>query len=251
MTALSSRELLKAIATRLKPLLREIVFVGGCATELLITDPGAPPVRVTDDVDVIVEIASRAEYERFSKRLRKMGFSEDSSEDAPICRWRVGGMKLDVMPTDSKILGFSNRWYKPAIAHARSIMFEGLELRVVTTPYFLATKIDAFKGRGREDFQASKDLEDIITVIDGRPTVLEEVRESDDDVRTAIAREVGTLLANREFLDALPGHVLPDPMSQARIPRILEALRSLHEPNGKQRTPTRRKRNARPKPSSR
>src|SRR5216684_8355014 len=40
------------MAARLKGLLPEIVFVGGCTTGLLITDPAASPVRVTDDVDV-------------------------------------------------------------------------------------------------------------------------------------------------------------------------------------------------------
>jgi hypothetical protein len=40
--------------------------------------PAASPVRATDDVDVIVEVASYAEYARFSKRLRNLGFSEDS-----------------------------------------------------------------------------------------------------------------------------------------------------------------------------
>ena len=64
-------------------MLREIVFVGGCTTGLLITDPAASPVRAIDDVDVIVEIASYAAYARFSSRLRKLGFSEDSSEGAP------------------------------------------------------------------------------------------------------------------------------------------------------------------------
>ena len=65
------------MAERLKRVLPEIVFVGGCATGLLITDPAASPVRARDDVDVIVEAASYAEYARFSKRLRNLGFSED------------------------------------------------------------------------------------------------------------------------------------------------------------------------------
>src|ERR1700722_20277338 len=77
------------MAARLKPLLLEIVFVGGCTTGLLISDSAASPVRATDDVDVIVEVASYAEYARFSKRLRNVGFSEDSSEGAPICRWLI------------------------------------------------------------------------------------------------------------------------------------------------------------------
>jgi hypothetical protein len=147
MSALSNRQLLAAMTTRLKPLLPQIIFVGGCTTGLLITDPAASPVRATDDVDVIVEIASYAAYVRFSNRLRQLGFSEDSSEGAPICRWVADHMKLDVMPTDEKILGFSNRWYKPAIAAAAVIELDGLELRVVTPPYFIGTKLEAFRGR--------------------------------------------------------------------------------------------------------
>jgi predicted nucleotidyltransferase len=119
-------------------------------------------VRATDDVDVIVEVASYAEYARFSKRLRNLGFSEDSSEGAPICRWLIDRMKLDVMPTDETILGFSNRWYKPAIETAAIVALDGFELRVVTTPYFIGTKLEAFRGRGKGDFYASSDLEDII-----------------------------------------------------------------------------------------
>jgi hypothetical protein len=78
-------------------------------------------------------------------------------------------MKLDVMPTDETILGFSNRWYKPAIEAAAVVEVEGFVLRVVTTPYFIGTKLEAFRGRGRGDFYASSDLEDIVTVLDGRP----------------------------------------------------------------------------------
>ena len=76
-------ELLEIAAERLRPLLPEIVFVGGCATALLVTDPGAAPVRKTYDVDVIAEIASYAEYTIFSERLRALGFQEDASEGAP------------------------------------------------------------------------------------------------------------------------------------------------------------------------
>jgi hypothetical protein len=217
------------MAARLKPLLLEIVFVGGCTTGLLITDPAASPVRATDDVDVIVEVSSYAEYSRFSKRLRSLGFSEDSSEGAPICRWLVDHMKLDVMPTDEGILGFSNRWYKPAIETANLILLDGFELRVVTAPYFIGTKLEAFRGRGKGDFHASSDLEDIVTLLDGRPTVVEEVSESSAVLRRYIGREVGKLLENPDFLNALPGHLAGDQISQARIPMILRNLRSLHD----------------------
>jgi hypothetical protein len=215
------------MAARLGPLLPEIVFVGGCSTGLLITDPGASPVRATDDVDVIVEVASYAEYARFSKRLRSLGFSEDSSEGAPICRWLIAHMKLDVMPTDEAILGFSNRWYKPAMDVAAIVALGGFELRVVTAPYFIGTKLEAFRGRGKRDLYASSDLEDIITLLDGRPNVVEEVRDSPSALRRYVAREIGRLLDHPEFVNALPGHLAGDEISQARVPMVLRTLNSL------------------------
>jgi len=218
-------------------LLSEIVFVGGCTTDLLITDPAASPVRATDDVDVIVEVASHAEYARFSRRLRILGFSEDSSERAPICRWLIDQMKLDVMPTDETILGFSNRWYKPAIEAATLVELDGLQLRVVTTPYFIGTKLEAFRGRGRGDFYASSDLEDIITVLDGRLTVVGEVEASPRELRRHIGREVGRLLDNPEFVNAVPGHIAGDEVSQSRVPMILRTLNSLRGIGARTSTP--------------
>jgi hypothetical protein len=109
-------ELLEIAAEKLRPLLHEVVFVGGCVTGLLVTDAGAAPVRRTYDVDVIAEIASYADYAIFSERLRTIGFIEETTEGAPLCRWRHTGLILDVMPLDARILGFSNRWYPYASA---------------------------------------------------------------------------------------------------------------------------------------
>jgi hypothetical protein len=89
----------------------ELVFLGGCATALLITDSAAPPVRATRDVDTLAGIATEAEYHHLEKRLRKRGFEVDTSDGAPICRWVGNGILLDVMPTDERILGFGNAWY--------------------------------------------------------------------------------------------------------------------------------------------
>lgn len=111
-------EILEIAAARLGALTEEMVFLGGCATGLLITDPLASPIRATTDVDVICEAASLIDYQRLSKRLRALGFREDHSPDAPICRWRAEGIVLDVMPTHPEILGFGNPWYQPAFAAA-------------------------------------------------------------------------------------------------------------------------------------
>jgi hypothetical protein len=111
-------EQLIATASLLRPMLGELVFVGGAVTSLLVTDEGAGLPRTTLDVDAIAEITSYAEYTAFGERLRALGFSEDTSEGAPLCRWMHSGTILDVMPLDEKILGFSNRWYRAAMESA-------------------------------------------------------------------------------------------------------------------------------------
>ena len=108
-------EQLIAAARLLRPLLGELVFVGGAVTGLLITDGAAADPRTTFDVDAIAAITSYAEYAAFGDRLRSLGFLEDTSEGAPLCRWVQQGTILDVMPLDEKILGFSNRWYRAAM----------------------------------------------------------------------------------------------------------------------------------------
>jgi len=221
-------DLLESAAQKLRPLLPKIVFVGGCATGLLITDPGAAPVRRTYDVDVISEIVSYADYAMFSERLRALGFTEDSREGAPLCRWQHGELVLDVMPLDASILGFSNRWYADALRTAVEVeLSSGLKLKAITAPYFLGTKIEAFRGRGHDDYFASHDLEDFITVIDGRPTLLQEVGESAPELRTFLAEAVRELLSASRFHDALPGHLSADAASQARIVSLSAKLEAL------------------------
>ena len=54
-----------------------------------------------------------------------------------------------MMPTDEKILGFSNRWYSDAIQNSQDVeIAEQQTIRLVTPVYFLATKLEAFFGRG-------------------------------------------------------------------------------------------------------
>jgi hypothetical protein len=224
----SGREQLIAAAELLRPLLKDLVFVGGVITSLLITDEGAGTPRTTLDVDAIVEITSYAEYAAFGERLRKAGFSEDMSEGAPLCRWIQSGVTLDVMPLDEAILGFSNRWYRAAMETSLAHMLtQNLEIKVVAAPYFLATKLEAFRGRGRGDFLASHDLEDLVFVLDGRPAIVDEVQAEAAPLREYLRSEIRSLLRTSEFIDALPGFLLPDAASQRRIEIVLRRLQAL------------------------
>ena len=181
-------QMLETAVHRLGALVDEFVFLGGCATGLLIVDPAAPPIRETIDVDVIVQVLSRAEYYALAERMRDLGFKEDTRDDAPICRWTDGQVILDVMPTDPAILSFGNQWYAPAMMHALEMALpSGKIIRMVSAPYFLITKLEAFEGRGKGDFQMSHDVEDMIAVLDGRPLIVDEVLASETMLRAALA----------------------------------------------------------------
>lgn len=215
-------------AEALQPLLSELVFVGGCVTGLLLTDPAAPSPRGTLDVDAIAEITSYEQYSRFGDRLRTLGFSEDLSEGAPLCRWVKDRTILDVMPLDERILGFSNRWYRAAAERSTwTTIGNEIHVRMITAPYFMATKFEAFRGRGNRDYMGSHDLEDLIAVVDGRESLAFEIRQEAGELCMFIREEVSRLLQDANFIDSLPGHLLPDAVSQARLPLVTRRLAEL------------------------
>jgi hypothetical protein len=75
----------------------------------------------------------------------------------------------------------------------------GRSIRIVTAPVVLATKLEAFRGRGRGDDLISHDL----------------------------AAQFRELLNTSAFLEALPAFLPPDQASQQRLPDVLEILRAI------------------------
>jgi len=225
-----NREILSLIARGLGDLCEELVFVGGCATGLLVTTVRAQTIRMTEDVDLIAKVTSAQEYHAAESRLASRGFKHDMSPGAPICRWRYDEIKVDLMPSGTNVLGFHNRWYPLAIETAdRVILDNGMEIRLINAPTFIGTKLEAFKGRGNNDFLLSHDLEDIITVVDGRPELLSEMESAPQELRNYVATQLSNLLKSRAFLEALPGHLPADTMSQKRLPTLIERLERLSQ----------------------
>lgn len=221
-------ELLLLAIDQLGELANDMVFVGGCATGLLITDAAAPPIRQTNDVDAIVQVASRAEYYQLSDRLRERGFAEDTRDGAPLCRWLTTEVTLDVMPTEAAILGFSNKWYAAAIENSEIVrLHDKAQIRLVSAPYFLMTKLEAFNGRGNNDYQLSHDMEDVIAVLDGRAEIINEIRKSDAVLVNALAERLQYFLKDSRFVDAVSGHMPTDSISQSRVPTILKKLNEI------------------------
>jgi predicted nucleotidyltransferase len=217
--------LLDAMVALLGPIANELVFIGGCATGLLVTAPRAQSVRVTHDVDVVAEATTIPQFHAIESRLRKIGFSPDPEV---ICRWNAAGFQLDIMPSSPAVLGFANRWYPAALASAlERTLPSGRKIRHVAGPEFLATKFEAFRDRGKGDYLASHDLEDIVTVLDGREEIEVEINAAPTDLGAYVRAAIAALLRAEAFITALPAHLAGDMASQARLPGLIERMRRM------------------------
>lgn len=209
---------LERVAHALGPLREQLVFVGGCAVDLLLTDPAAAPARVTYDVDLVTRVEALAGYHALEKQFSEMGFKRDMAQDAPICRWRYNNLEVDLMPMDPGVLGFANRWYPLAVQTAQEVALStGMIIRLISAPAFMGTKFEAFFDRGRGDLLGSHDLEDIVNVVDGRPELVSEVALAAPELRQYLAAQCRALLAMPGFMNALPGMVFPDESLAERV----------------------------------
>ncbi len=150
---------------------------------------------------MICEVATRVEYHRLGSRLRERGLKE-AVGDPVICRWKSSDPQivLDVMPTDPAILGFSNPWYEEAIATAATVTLDsGAEIRAATPVTLMATKLCAWKGRGKGDLLRSLDVHDVLVLVDGRPELAAEVKAARPDLRAYVQEELAELMAEPYF----------------------------------------------------
>lgn len=189
--------------------LNNVVFVGGSVSGLYSTNPAAPEVRYTEDIDCIVNLATRTDFNGLEDELRKKKFQNDMREAAPICRWTYSGVTVDIMPIDSAILGFTNIWYKPGFQNTISYdISNDLTIKILSAPYFLATKIEAHKSRGVNDIRFSHDFEDIVYLIDNRKELIEEIKNSDKKIKKYLKQQF-IIFINNPSLDEGIECVLP------------------------------------------
>ncbi|WP_153796985.1 hypothetical protein [Foetidibacter luteolus] len=194
--------MITAVAKGLEELLDEFVFVGGAVTELYAEDTlAAPEIRQTDDVDCIVVIATRKHYAELEEQLRAKEFANNQ---AMICRWDFHGITVDIMPTNEEILGFSNRWFSEGIMN--SILYSignGQAIRILSAPYFISCKLEALFDRGLRDLRLSKDLEDIVFVLNYNLKLKDIVAQSNTGVKEFIRERFSILLGKTELREAV------------------------------------------------
>jgi predicted nucleotidyltransferase len=194
-------ELITRVAEALGDLNDQVVYVGGAVVSLYVTDPAAPDVRPTDDVDITLEITSLFKLEALREELNRKGFTQ-SPDDNVMCRFRYEGIKVDVMATQEVGWAPANPWFKPGFDHLENRTVGGFKLRVLSLPYFLASKLTAFRSRAK-DPRTSHDLEDVIYLLDNRDDLTEEIRSAPDDVKKFLKEEFGNMLGDELIREAM------------------------------------------------
>lgn len=220
-----NKKMLQTVAQGLKELKNEVVFIGGSVAELYANDPASSDIRPTHDVDCVIELSSRMAFGRLEESLRKNRLTHDTSKDAPICRWIYKNIKVDIMPDDERILGFTNKWYHEGIENKiAKTLTDGTQIFVFSPEYYLAAKFEAHKNRGGKDLRQSHDFEDIIYILDNCQEIIETVANANESVKYYLREECRKLLDNEGLAEgiecALPYH-------SERLEIILDLFRDI------------------------
>ena len=203
------------------------VFVGASILPVLIDDQAAPPLRATVDVDIVVNIRTYGAWDRLRNRLLDCGFREVANPVGAkqrTCLFFLDDLEVDVMPQEERVLGFASQWLKDGYEHAELHMLpDGREILALSGPYFLATKLEAFMQRGRRDILVSKDLADIVSLLDGRIALLEDFMSAPFSVRAHVGNAFSALLQDADFANVAPGYLA----DQDRWPRLMAIMQRL------------------------
>ena len=201
-------------------------FLGGSVLSLLITDSTVDAIRVTKDIDVIADIKSRKEFHSSERALERLGFKHDMREDAPICRWVCDDITVDVLPVREDVLGWRSKWFEDALRTATAIEVEGRRIRVISAPYFVALKLEAFEERGKGDFIASVDFEDVICLFNGRETIVAEIA-AEEEVGKMLGSKFAGYLKSDDLDVAIEGFVQTERNPAGRKKAILSRFRQV------------------------
>lgn len=206
----NNNDKLALIADALGDLCGRVVFVGGCVAQLYAESEAAEEVRPTDDVDCVVDLSSYSDYNRFAEQLRLRNFSNSCQPGDPLCRWSFENEIVDIMPYEDSPIGPSNRWYKPGFKN--KIIYEiskGLTIQMLPITYYVATKFEALKSRGGDDYRFSHDFEDIVFVLRNSATFQQQYSCIEDQSLKSYLKDRFKELTERPYLHEEVESALP------------------------------------------
>jgi len=204
----------------------DFAFLGGSVLSLLVNDPVADAIRVTKDIDIIANVRTRKDFHHEERELEARGFKHDTREGAPICRWVMDDIVVDVLPVREDVLGWKSRWFEEALAASKIIEIEGHAVRVIAPPFFVALKLEAFEDRGKGDFLVSTDFEDVICLFNGRREIVDEIL-AEPTVCDGICERFSRYVENPDLATAVEGFVQTENDSTNRFNAIISAFSRL------------------------
>ncbi len=199
--------MIKIAVDGLKHLVDKVVFTGGATVPLYLDDKAATEPRPTKDVDCIIK-AGLSEFYKIEKELNKLGFQSPDEKGEPICRKVFNKLKIDFIPTDTRISGFLNKWHK--IGAENYVFFKinkKQKIKILSTPLFIASKLEAFENRGNGDYRTSHDIEDIVTILNGNSKVLKTILEGREDVKKYLKEKFSKIAKHRSFSEIIYAHL--------------------------------------------
>ncbi|MBY0385370.1 nucleotidyl transferase AbiEii/AbiGii toxin family protein [bacterium] len=218
--------LIKIVAHALGDLNQGAVFVGGATLPFYIPQKYWPQVRPTEDIDVVTKVIGRMSNWKQDDALREKGFKNDFSQGAPICRWKYNDIIVDIMSIDEKVFGFSNRWYSEGLKNCRVTMLDEQKINILSVPYFLATKIEAFQDRGKGNYLYGKDIEDIISVFEvlDRDLFKAEIQKTSAELKNYLKEKILDIKNSSQFQDSAMSNTLDRQNTTVAFKNILNNM---------------------------
>ena len=214
--------ILARIAQALAPIQQPIVFVGGAVTSLYVNDAAADDHRMTMDVDLSLEIASSTELEALRLKLLELGFVQ-SVEDTVPCRFRFEQVQVDVLSTEGVHWAPGNRWFAMGFKQLERVNVLDTWVDILPVAYYLAAKFDAFTDRGQKDPFVSKDLQDIVYIMDFRQHLFDELAQADRSVKAYLQECFCTIRTDSLLQEVVLGNILPHQQMQ-RFTALMNAI---------------------------
>jgi hypothetical protein len=112
------------------------------------------------------------------------------------------------MPTSGEVLGFTNRWYEEGFKDPiEKDLGQNVVVKLFQPPYFLASKMEAFKNRGGGDGRMSSDFEDISFVWNNRTTIWDEMQAAPVNVKEYLKAEFENLSKSNFLYEWISVHL--------------------------------------------
>lgn len=220
-------EMLHEVAAGFGDQLSRVVFVGSAILDLYADDPAAPENRPAKDIDCVIRAEALLDVLNWEKFLVQRGFVREFPEERIPVRWLYKGISVHLIPGTPDLAGFSNRWYEEAVFHAQTRQISPeLRIRLFSPAYYLATKMEAFRNRGRRSFRLSSDFADMVYLLAWRKDILTDIDQAFYGVRDYIRSQIRAFLAETGIREGLY-QMMPFEDGEEEVARVTAIFRAV------------------------